>query len=106
MSQPEWIVSSEELARLLKENSKNIVLIDVREKEEREQGFIEGSVLIPLGLLSTEASQLSIKEESQIITYCAHGMRSLEAIMTLRTLGFKNRIRSLEGGFEAWQQKN
>ncbi len=98
-SHPNPIITSKELRNCLK----SVVLLDVREIEEYEVSSIEGCILIPLGELQNRAES-ELNKESDIVIYCAHGVRSLYGVAILKGLGFKN-LRSLEGGIAAWDQK-
>ena len=63
---------------------------------------IEGCKLIPLGeVLSRVERELSKDEE--VIIYCAHGVRSMHALMAMARMGY-TRLRSLEGGICAWEE--
>ncbi len=93
---PEWIITADEL----KACKDQVVLVDVREQDEYEESRIEGCILIPLGELQQRAES-ELDKDADIVCYCAHGMRSLQAVMALRMLGFK-KLRSLDGGIEAW----
>ncbi len=98
MSQaPSWIITADELKKTLGK----VKLVDVREPEEHQASRIEGGQLIPLGELSARAAR-ELNPDDDIVLYCAHGIRSLQAVMALRMLGF-NKLRSLEGGMEAWE---
>lgn len=96
-NQPEWIITSEELSKQIK----SVFLLDVREPEEYEESHIEGCKLIPLDEVSQRAPK-ELNPELEIVVYCAHGVRSLHALMALKKMGFK-KVRSLEGGIVAWQ---
>jgi rhodanese-related sulfurtransferase len=98
----EFTIDSKTLKALLAEKPNSVVLLDVREPEEHAEDRLEGCVLIPLGDLMSRAS-LDLDPDSDIVVYCAHGVRSMHAIMGLRTLGFE-RIRSLEGGLCAYRE--
>jgi rhodanese-related sulfurtransferase len=95
---PAWIITSEELKPVLGQ----VKLVDVREPEEHAESRIEGCTLIPLGELQRRAEK-ELNRDDDIVLYCAHGIRSLQAVMALRMLGFK-KLRSLEGGIAAWEQ--
>ena len=94
---PDWSITSIELKPLLG----SVVLVDVREQEEYDESHIEGCKLIPLGEIQARASELNPGDF--IVLYCAHGIRSLQALMVLKMLGFKN-LRSLEGGIADWEE--
>ncbi|HEX3034733.1 MAG TPA: molybdopterin-synthase adenylyltransferase MoeB [Thermodesulfobacteriota bacterium] len=84
------------------QNGKNVVLVDVREPHEYEICRIEGSKLIPLRELSARVNELDTADE--IVVHCHHGVRSLQATMTLRNMGFK-KVKSLQGGIDIWAEK-
>ncbi|MYF99116.1 rhodanese [Candidatus Poribacteria bacterium] len=81
------------------ETGRGFVLLDVREKWEYELVHIEGAVSIPLGELPRRFRELTPVDE--IIVYCHHGMRSLDAACLLQQLGFKF-VLSLVGGIDKW----
>ncbi len=91
----QWIITAAELKGCVEK----VKLVDVREPDEYEENRIDGCVLIPLGEIQQRAGELN--PEDEIVLYCAHGMRSLQALMALRMLGFE-KLRSLEGGIHAW----
>ncbi len=96
---PPWIITAQELKSCLD----SIVLVDVREPIEFVEARIDRGKLIPLGELSLRAPD-ELEKDSDIVIYCAHGRRSLQAVMALKVLGFK-KLRSLEGGLEAWENE-
>lgn len=76
-----------------------IVLVDVREIPEWELVRMDGARLAPLARLPGLAN--SFDPAADIVTYCHHGMRSLQAATFLRSLGL-SRVRSLAGGIDRW----
>jgi rhodanese-related sulfurtransferase len=96
-SHPEWIITAAEL----KSELNRVKLVDVREPEEHAESRIKGCTLIPLGEITARVGELS--PEDDIVLYCAHGVRSLHALLALKQMGFK-KLRSLEGGICAWQE--
>jgi len=54
-----------------------VVLLDVREKDEVRAGSIEGAIIIPRGFLEFQAAEHLPQTESDIVVYCASGARSL-----------------------------
>ena len=77
-----------------------LVLLDVRGPGEREMGYIEDSVLIPLSQLRYRAGELD--PARPVVTYCAGGYRSSIASSLLRASGFAD-VSDLIGGYQAWQ---
>jgi rhodanese-related sulfurtransferase len=78
-------------------------IIDVRETWENEEGRIEGSQNIPLGMLPQKLDELEDRKEQEIIVHCKGGGRSASAKAYLTQQGFNN-VRNLVGGFQAYQQ--
>ncbi|PYT58609.1 MAG: rhodanese [Acidobacteria bacterium] len=80
-------------------SGEKLVLVDVREPWEQEICRIEGARLVPLGALA--ASVNTLPDVDEVICYCHHGMRSLDAAAWLRFQGFE-KAKSLAGGIERW----
>jgi sulfur-carrier protein adenylyltransferase/sulfurtransferase len=78
-------------------------LIDVRERDEYEQGFIPGAVHIPRGNLETRVESRVPDRTTPIVIYCGSGVRSAYAAKTLAELGYTDVV-SLAGGFSGWKQ--
>src|SRR5580765_4161231 len=79
------------------------VLVDVREREEYEQGYIPGAVHIPRGNLAWRIENSVSDRNPPVIVYCAAGNRSAFAAKTLHELGYTDVV-SLAGGFSNWKQ--
>jgi adenylyltransferase/sulfurtransferase len=75
------------------------VFVDVREKWEYDTTHIAGSVLIPLREIPTNLARL--EDADEIVLFCHHGMRSLDAAAWLRSQGVKG-ARSMAGGIDRW----
>lgn len=78
------------------------LLIDVRERDEYEQGFIPGSLWVPRGFLEIKIEDAVPNHERELIVYCAGGVRSALAVKALDELGY-TRVSSMAGGFQAWK---
>ena len=74
-------------------------LLDVREPWEYDVCRIEGATLVPLGSLA--AGLQTLPDVDEVICYCHHGMRSLDAAAWLRSQGIE-KAKSLAGGIERW----
>src|SRR3954471_21004435 len=79
------------------------VLIDVRERDEYEQGHIPGAIHIPRGNLESRIDNAVADRKTPLIVYCAAGNRSAYAAKTLNELGFDD-VLSISGGFSQWKQ--
>lgn len=78
------------------------VLVDIRERDEWQQGHIPGAHFIPRGFLELQIEDLVPDRDAPIIVYCAGGVRSALGALALRQMGY-TRVESLVGGFQAWK---
>lgn len=88
-----YAISAKEFQFKIK-TEKDILLIDVRSKEEHDQ-FNLGGTLIPLPELLMRLTRLD--SEKLIIVYCETGKRSIQAVKILLDKNFKS-IKFLRGG--------
>ena len=79
------------------------VLVDVRERDEWEQGRIGGAVHVPRGHLESRIEAAALDRSRPVLLYCAAGNRSVFAAKTLTELGYERAI-SLAGGYTDWQR--
>jgi sulfur-carrier protein adenylyltransferase/sulfurtransferase len=77
--------------------------VDVRERDEWEEGHIPGAVHIPRGSLEGRIEKAVPDRSQAIVVYCAGGSRSAFAARTLEELGYEN-VTSLAGGFTDWKR--
>jgi rhodanese-related sulfurtransferase len=103
-------IDGDELAELLDpaNDAPDLLVIDVREPDERGRGFVPGSIGLPRGLLERDLAKTAfggtVRDEDlarPMVLYCAGGARSALAAASLRAMGFTN-VQSLAGGFGAW----
>ncbi|MGJ7920189.1 CoA-disulfide reductase [Neobacillus sp. LXY-4] len=74
------------------------VLVDVREPMEREFGFIEGSINIPLNELRNRLAELS--KDQTIYVSCQVGLRGYLASRILKNNGYK--VKNVDGGWKTY----
>jgi len=79
----------------------DVVVFDVREQVEYDEGHIPGVTLIPLGEVPNRLSE--IPKDKTVIMTCRSGNRSGQATDFLRQNGYTN-VHNMEGGIVAWQQ--
>jgi rhodanese-related sulfurtransferase len=84
------------------EQSKNKLLIDVREPDEYKSGFIAGAKNIPLSQLEKRLGE--IPKDRDVLLYCRSGMRSKSAASILSKQGY-TRLAHLQGGVSSWDGK-
>jgi molybdopterin/thiamine biosynthesis adenylyltransferase/rhodanese-related sulfurtransferase len=103
---PEWSASQvkEAMARQKEAgpDEDDIVLVDVREKNEWNEGYIPGAIHVPRGFLELQIEEAVPDKSKTVVLYCAGGVRSLMAGRTLQQMGYQNAI-SMAGGFGQWK---
>ena len=82
------------------DNSTPHLLLDVRTPEEYAEGFIAGSVNIPLQELETRLSE--IPHDMHIVVYCRSGNRATQAADLLIRNGYNNVYNM--GGVSQWEE--
>ncbi len=78
-----------------------VQILDVREQWEYERARISGAVLIPLSELADRVGELDANRP--LAAYCHHGMRSLQALRFLQSVGFSE-LAHLSGGIDAFSR--
>jgi NADPH-dependent 2,4-dienoyl-CoA reductase/sulfur reductase-like enzyme/peroxiredoxin family protein/rhodanese-related sulfurtransferase/TusA-related sulfurtransferase len=93
------VIHLEEWEKLSKQN---YFLLDVRTKEEFDNGHLEGAVNIPVDDLRARINDLP--KDKEIIIYCKIGLRGYIAYRILHQKGFK--VKNLSGGYDIHLAKN
>ncbi|MBA3735164.1 MAG: MBL fold metallo-hydrolase [Actinobacteria bacterium] len=91
-------VELDELERLLEDGT--VQVLDVREKAERDEGYIPGSLHIPFRLLRDFGPD-GVDAEKPVVTICESGMRAGIAASVLAAAGVDARP-VLHGGVNDW----
>jgi molybdopterin/thiamine biosynthesis adenylyltransferase/rhodanese-related sulfurtransferase len=82
-----------------------LVIVDVREQSEWEQGHIPGAIHVPRSYLESRFEGFVPERDKRIVLYCASGQRSALAANTLEEqLGYEN-VASMSGGFTLWKDR-
>jgi adenylyltransferase/sulfurtransferase len=79
-----------------------VALLDVREKEEWDEGHLPGATFLPRGFLEVRIEKAVPEKEKPVVVYCAGGTRSAFAAKTLQDLGYKDVV-SMAGGYGEWK---
>ncbi|MGA1629821.1 MAG: molybdopterin-synthase adenylyltransferase MoeB [Ilumatobacteraceae bacterium] len=82
----------------------SVVVLDVREPDEFEQGALPDVIHIPRGHLEAQVETRIIDKSVPVVVYCAGGVRSAFAAKTLQELGYTN-VFSMAGGFGKWKDE-
>lgn len=75
-------VSGQDAALLIR-NTKDLVILDVRTKNEYKSGHIKGSTLMPVGEIASRIKELEKFRGKPILVHCASGGRSPKAVNIL-----------------------
>ena len=94
-------VSAEEAYKLINED-KEFVILDVRTKEEYDEGHIPGAKLFPVQVLPMKLAELDKYKDKPVLVYCASGGRSPRAVDALANSDFTN-LYHLTRGISSWR---
>lgn len=93
------MIDQEEAKRMM--DTQTVVILDVREQYEFDEGHIAGAVLLPSTNINEEtAAEVIPDKDSVVLVYCRTGIRSLYAAATLAGLGYTNVYEF--GGIVTW----
>jgi len=86
-------------AKTLYEDSKNVVIIDVRESESAANSKLKDSINIPRGLIEMKIPNLCPEPDTLILLHCAGGGRASLTALTLQEMGYTN-VHAITAKFE------
>ena len=95
---------SQQRAKEIMDSGEPYILVDVRTKEEYDEGHIQGAVLIPVDEIADRAQTELPDKEALILVYCRAGVRSKAAAEILVELGYSN-VQDI-GGIVDWPYDN
>jgi molybdopterin/thiamine biosynthesis adenylyltransferase/rhodanese-related sulfurtransferase len=81
----------------------DLVFLDVRERDEWDEGHIPGALFAPRNNLESRVEGLVPDKERTVVVYCGSGARSAFAARALDELGYTD-VRNLGGGFTEWKR--
>jgi sulfur-carrier protein adenylyltransferase/sulfurtransferase len=83
----------------------DLVIVDVREQGEWDQGHIPGAIHVPRSYLESRFENFVPQRDKKIVLYCATGQRSALAANTLEEqMGYED-VASMNGGFVLWKDR-
>ncbi len=94
-------VSIDDVKKMIDDKAK-ITILDVRDKDEFETGYIPGAVNLSRGMLEFRINTLIPDKNTTIIVYCGVDLRGPVATRTLNEMGYKNAV-NIRGGLKAWK---
>ena len=96
-------MSLAELNDRLGGNRRDLVILDIREKDAFDAGHVPGAVHLPRGQLELRVNSELPDPTVRILTCCEFGKISTLAAATLRELGYGRAV-ALDGGMKAWRE--
>jgi len=77
-------------AKARMDSGDEIIILDVRTKEEYDAGHIKGAILVPNETIIDEQPDLLPDLDAEILVYCRSGNRSAQAANKLLAIGYTN----------------
>lgn len=96
-------MSMAQLNQRVQSQDPDLVVLDVRERDQYEAGHVPGAQLLPRGQLELRVNQDLPDPTKRIVTCCELGRISTLAAATLREMGFLRAV-ALDGGMQAWRE--
>ena len=92
-------ISQEEAKNMM--DTQDVIVLDVREQYEFEEGHIAEAVLLPVGSISEDtAAEVIPVKDATVLVYCRSGNRSKTASQKLAELGYTEVYEF--GGINTW----
>jgi rhodanese-related sulfurtransferase len=91
-------VTSREAKVLVEKNAK-LFILDVRTPDERRQGYIAGSTLIPIDAM--ERRMAEVPKNRPVLVYCTVGARSRAVAQALVRQGYTE-VYNMKDGLYGW----
>jgi rhodanese-related sulfurtransferase len=93
----------------LRQTNPDLLIVDIREPEEYAVGHIQGSLLVPRGVLETACDwgyaetlpALASARDKPVVLVCRSGNRTALAAMTLQWMGYTD-VYSMKTGVRGW----
>ncbi|MEA3054639.1 MAG: sulfur-carrier protein adenylyltransferase/sulfurtransferase [Actinomycetota bacterium] len=82
-----------------------VVVLDVREPDEYEQGALPNAMHLPRGHLESNIENRIPDHDTPVLVYCQSAVRSAFAAETMQELGYTN-VAHVLGGFGKWKNED
>jgi rhodanese-related sulfurtransferase len=92
-------ISATEAAEMLRDQSEQTILLDVREELELEAAAVADALHLPMGEIPARLAE--IDKSKSVICMCRSGGRSAQVADFLARQGY-TRVFNLTGGIHAW----
>lgn len=81
---------TQEEAKSIMDSTEDVIILDVREQNEYDEGHIANAILLPYTEIEDKAEEVLPDKEALILVYCRSGRRSKIAAESLAKLGYTN----------------
>ena len=90
-------------AHALVEAGAELLFVDVRPRDEWDEGHLPGAIHLPRNNLESRVEALIGEKSRKLVVYCESGSRSAFAAKSLQELGYDNVV-NLSDGFSGWKR--
>lgn len=94
-------ISVKDAAALIK-NEPRLVIVDVRERADYEQGHIANAISVPSAEFKARLDSLKLPKYEALILYSTDDTQARDATKHLYENGYQGAL-TLKGGFDAWR---
>lgn len=84
--------------------NENVVIIDIRSKEEFDKGHVENAVLIDYSQPTFPAEIEKLNRDKRYLIFDSNGKKSLNTIELMKELRF-DKAHAVIGGYEEWKKQ-
>ncbi|HYN24117.1 MAG TPA: rhodanese-like domain-containing protein [Pyrinomonadaceae bacterium] len=81
----------------------SVKLVDVREDNEWQAGYVAGADHLGKGIIERDIEEKVPDKSTELILYCGGGYRSALVADVLQEMGYIN-VSSMAGGWKAWKE--
>lgn len=92
-----WDITIDELINKVTQGA---ILIDVRSRQEYNEGHLQGAINIPEFEIANTVEVQIPKKNQLIVVYCQYGGRSKNAVIVMNKKGYNN-VYNLYGGLDS-----
>lgn len=104
MAEEPALIEPKTVVERLAWGDQSLVLLDVRTPAEYAEGHVPGAINIPHTEIASRTGELSAARDRDLVVYCRSGVRTEQALASLREAGFK-RLFHLKGDYTRWSEE-
>ncbi|ACL17415.1 rhodanese-like domain-containing protein [Methanosphaerula palustris] len=95
-------LSPEKCRTLIQNKGDRCTIIDVRTRDEYDEGHLQGAINMDLLNGELSAGVNTLKKNIPYVVYCRRGNRGKKAMDLLQSAGFSE-VYNISGGYEQWK---